>query len=48
MKELQDKEFIKEIFDKKNKKFITLTDKGFKYLSKYQLILGFIKEFELT
>jgi predicted transcriptional regulator len=45
--ELIDREFIKEIFDKKNKKFITLTDKGFKYLEKYKYIIGFIEEFEL-
>jgi predicted transcriptional regulator len=46
-KELQEKEFIKEISDKKGKKYITLTDKGFKFLEKYDLILGFIREFEL-
>ena len=46
-KELLQKELIKEILDKKNKKFITLTDKGFKYLEKYNTILGFIEEFEL-
>jgi len=44
--ELIDKEFIKEIKNK-NKKYITLTDKGFKYLEKYKYILGFIDEFEL-
>lgn len=46
-RELKEKEFVKEIFDKKKKKFITLTDKGFKYLEKYKTILGFIDEFEL-
>lgn len=45
--ELIQKEFIKEIIDKKGKKFITLTDKGFKYLEKYKTIIGFINEFEL-
>jgi len=45
--ELMSKEFIKEIQDNKGKKYITLTDKGFKFLEKYQLITGFIKEFEL-
>ena len=45
--ELMDKEFVKEIVDKKGKKFVTLTDKGFKYLEKYKIILGFIDEFEL-
>jgi predicted transcriptional regulator len=47
LKELMKKEFVKEITDKKGRKYITLTDKGFKYLEKYKLILGFIDEFEL-
>jgi predicted transcriptional regulator len=46
-KEMLDKEFVKEIKDKKGKKFITLTDRGFKYLEKYKMITGFIEEFEL-
>jgi len=46
-KELLSKELIKEVKDKKGKKFVTLTDKGFKFLEKYKLILGFIDEFEL-
>lgn len=41
------KNLVKEILDKKNKKFITLTDKGFQFLEKYKLILGFIDEFGL-
>ena len=45
--ELISKEFIKEITDNKGRKFVTLTDKGFKYLEKYRMILGFIDEFEL-
>ena len=45
--ELVGKGFVKQVHDKKGKKFITLTDKGFKYLEKYKLILGFIGEFEL-
>jgi len=45
--ELLQKGFIREIQDKKGKKFITLTDKGFEYLSKYRLVLGFIDEFDL-
>lgn len=45
--ELIAKEFIKEIIDKKGKKFITLTDKGYMFLEKYKLIVGFIDEFEL-
>ncbi len=45
--ELVAKGLVKEIADAKNKKYITLTDKGFRYLEKYRLILGFIDEFEL-
>ena len=45
--ELIEKEFVKEITDKKGKMYITLTDKGFNYLEKYTMILGFIDEFEL-
>ena len=46
-KEMLSKELIKEAQDKKRRKYITLTDKGFKYLEKYKYILGFIGEFEL-
>lgn len=45
--ELLEKKFIHEETDKKGKKYITLSDKGFKFLEKYKLILGFIEEFEL-
>lgn len=45
--EMLSKGFIKKVYDKKKKKFITLTDKGFKYLEKYRTIKGFIEEFEL-
>jgi len=45
--ELISKGFVKEIVDSKGKKYITLTDKGFKYLEKYRMITGFIEEFEL-
>lgn len=45
--ELLAKGFIKEIQDRKQRKYITLTDKGFKYLAKYRYIIGFIDEFEL-
>lgn len=45
--ELLSKEFIREIADKKGRKYITLTDRGFSYLQKYNTILGFIDEFEL-
>ncbi|MFH0875638.1 MAG: winged helix-turn-helix domain-containing protein [archaeon] len=45
--ELLLKGFIKEIFDKNEKKYYTLTDTGFKYLERYNLILGFIGDFNL-
>jgi len=45
--ELKGKEFLREEFDKKGRKYICLTDKGFKFLEKYRLIKGFITEFEL-
>ena len=46
-KELEDKKFVKIIEDKKQRKYITLTDQGFKYLEKYKKMLEFIDEFEL-
>jgi predicted transcriptional regulator len=45
--ELLAKEFVKEIIDRKGKKYVTLTDKGFKFLEKYKMIKGLIEEFEL-
>lgn len=45
--ELLEKDLIRENTDDNGRKFITLTDKGYKYLEKYKLILGFIEEFEL-
>ena len=45
--ELIKKDFVKVLFDNKNKKYITLTDKGFNYLAKYETITSFIEEFEL-
>jgi predicted transcriptional regulator len=47
MKELLAKDLVKVVVDKKGRKAITLTDKGFKYVEKYKTILGFIEEFEL-
>jgi len=41
------KKFIKEIKDNHGKIFITLTDKGFKYLDKYNVIIGFFEDFGL-
>jgi len=45
--ELIHKKMIKELNDKKNKKLITLTDKGFLFLEKYKYIKNIILEFEL-
>lgn len=46
-RELMEKGFITEVTDKNGHKYVTLTDKGFKFLEKYRLIMGFIDEFEL-
>ena len=45
--ELLDKQLLFEELDKKGRKQISLTEKGFKYLEKYAVILDFIDEFEL-
>ena len=45
--ELLEKELVKEIKDKKERKHFTLTDKGFRYLEKYRNIVEFIDYFEL-
>ncbi|MBN1502317.1 winged helix DNA-binding protein [Candidatus Woesearchaeota archaeon] len=47
MDELITKDFVKEIKDKKGRKYITLTDKGFKYLERYKTIINFIDDFNL-
>jgi predicted transcriptional regulator len=45
--ELIEKGFVREIYDKKGRKYLSLTDKGFKYLEKYKKIREFIEEFGL-
>jgi predicted transcriptional regulator len=45
--ELKEKEFIREVKGKNGEVFISLTDKGFKFLSKYASIINFIEEFDL-
>jgi predicted transcriptional regulator len=45
--ELLAKDFVKEVVNPKDKKYITLTDKGFNYLEKYKTILGLITELDL-
>lgn len=46
-KELIDKEFIREEKDKKERVYITLSDKGFRFLEKYASMKSFIDEFGL-
>lgn len=45
--ELLEKDLIRETLDKQERKHITLTDKGFKYLEEYQRIIDFIDDFNL-
>jgi predicted transcriptional regulator len=45
--DLLEKELVQEEFDKKDRKHISLTEKGYSYLEKYSVILDFIDEFEL-
>jgi predicted transcriptional regulator len=45
--ELKVKGLLKEVLDKKKKRYITLTDNGFEFLEKYKQIKGFIDEFNL-
>jgi len=45
--ELVDRALIKEIIEGKNRKYIILTEKGFRFLEKYKTIINFIDEFEL-
>jgi len=45
--ELVEKGFIRELQDRKGRKYFTLTDKGFQYLSRYRTIIEFIEDFNL-
>jgi len=47
LNELEEKEFLKILENKKGRKTITLTDKGFKFIEKYRTIRGFIDDFGL-
>jgi len=47
LKELIGKGMVKEIQDKDGKRFYTLGDRGFKYLSEYKMIRNFIEDFQL-
>ncbi|MEX2017002.1 MAG: winged helix-turn-helix domain-containing protein [Candidatus Pacearchaeota archaeon] len=44
--EISQKQFVNEI-GKKNSRQIHLTDKGLKFLEKYQIIINFVDEFGL-
>ena len=46
LSELMDKKLVKEANHKGNK-YISLTEKGLKFLEKYKTIINFIEEFEL-
>ena len=47
MNELVERDFVKQVKDDRDKKAITLTDKGFHYLEKYKTIVSFIDDFGL-
>ena len=46
-RELIEKEFIQEEFDKNKRKLIKLTGKGADFIRKYSQMIGIIEEFEL-
>lgn len=45
--ELVAKGFVREVYDKRGRKYYSLTDKGFRFIEKYQKIREFIEEFGL-
>lgn len=47
LNKLLEKKLVRETMDKKDRKYIAITDKGLRYLSRYEAIVGFIEEFEL-
>ena len=47
MAELEQKGLVKLLCDEKGRNFYTLTDKGFLFLNKFDLIKGFLEEFDL-
>jgi len=46
--ELVIKGFVREVYDKRGRKYYSLTDKGFRFIEKYQKIREFIEEFGLA
>ncbi|MCX6748994.1 MAG: hypothetical protein NT076_05315 [Candidatus Pacearchaeota archaeon] len=47
LSEIMTKKFVIETIDKKNEKFVSLTEKGASFLEQYRTIISFIEEFEL-
>ncbi len=47
MDKLKEKGFVEEKMDKNGNREIIITEKGLKYVEKYQTIVNFIEEFEL-
>jgi predicted transcriptional regulator len=47
IEELTRKGFIRESIDKDERKYFSLTDKGFEFLAQYKTILQFIESFGL-
>lgn len=47
MDKMKEKGFVEEKMDKKGGREIIITEKGLKYVEKYQTIISFIEEFEL-
>lgn len=45
--ELIEKQLIQEVTSKNQETFISLTEKGFRFLERYKAIIDFIDEFEL-
>ena len=45
--DLMSRGLLMEISNEKNDKYVTLTEKGFKFLERYRTIIDFIDEFEL-
>jgi len=45
--ELIERNLIREIINERQDKYVTLTEKGFKFLERYRSIVDFIDEFDL-
>lgn len=45
--DLLERGLIREVTDTKGDKYVILTDRGFRFLDKYNAIIDFIDEFEL-